>query len=407
MTTIRTEPGDHPTPHIAKLFELAADLLAVVSAEGRFTLVSPSWTRLLGWREDELLAMEVLDLIHPDDHRAAVTAMQEPADGAAHRDLLVRCGTADGDWRRIAWHVRWTGDGWYAAGRDVTEHQVLAHRALHDPLTGLPNRLALGDRLSVALARQTRAGTVVAVLFVDLDHFKLINDAHGHAVGDEVLRASADRIGAALRAADTVARLGGDEFVVLAEGLAGEDEAVALAERLIAGFAAPLEVAGEQLPMTPSVGIAVARAGTGRGPEDLLREADIAMYRAKSAGRGRAALYDARMSAAVAEQQLIAGELRHALDRGELWVAYQPIVALRDGTVTGVEALLHWDHPTRGAVEPTRFIPLAEENGLVADIGAWVLDQAVQQAARWRAAGRNLTVAVNVSTHQLLDPRFP
>jgi diguanylate cyclase (GGDEF)-like protein len=280
----------------------------------------------------------------------------------------------------------------------------LAHQAVHDALTGLPNRLQVADRLEQALARSAETGFEVAVLFIDLDRFKLINDGRGHAAGDELLMAVADRLRGVVRAGDIVARFGGDEFVVVCEDQTADFEAALVAGRIIDALQKPLVVDGQEIFLSASIGIAMAD-GTGT-PESLLRDADAAMYRAKEKGRARCEFFDATMRTEALDHLETQSALHRALERDELRVFYQPVVDLASGLVTGVEALVRWEHPQHGLVPPASFIPLAEETGLIVPIGAWVLDEAMAQAARWRERswGRSLTVNVNLSARQLRQP---
>jgi diguanylate cyclase (GGDEF)-like protein len=243
------------------------------------------------------------------------------------------------------------------------------------------------------------------VLFLDLDRFKTVNDSLGHGAGDELLIAVAWRLDGCLRSADSPARLGGDEFAVLLEDLAGVDEAVLVAERISQALGRPLELAGREVFLSASMGIAV---GSGR-PDDLLRQADVAMYRAKAEGKGRAVVFEASMDSEVVERLELEGDLQHALERDELVVFYQPVVALDGATLAGFEALVRWRHPTRGLVPPGHFIPLAEETGLVVDLGRHVLRTACLQAAAWNAAfprGALRLMSVNLSGRQLEDPNI-
>jgi diguanylate cyclase (GGDEF)-like protein/PAS domain S-box-containing protein len=279
------------------------------------------------------------------------------------------------------------------------------HRALHDPLTGLPNRALFLDRLGHALER--RAGGTVAVLFMDLDHFKVINDSLGHEAGDRLLCAFAPRLQETLRPSDTVARFGGDEFVVLCEDLGGAEDAVHLAERILAGLATPLTVGSHELFTSATIGLAVARAGD--TPEGLIRDADAAMYRAKARGRGRYELFDQAMRERVSERLEIENSLRRALADGDLELHFQPIVALADHSIVGAEALLRWHHPERGWISPADFIPIAEESGLIVPIGEWVLEEAARLALRWPAPAPGASqpqVAVNLSARQVAHPGF-
>jgi diguanylate cyclase (GGDEF)-like protein/PAS domain S-box-containing protein len=289
-----------------------------------------------------------------------------------------------------------------AIHRHAREDEI-RHQALHDALTGLPNRVLFMDRLAHALAGLERREGAAAVLFLDIDRFKLVNDSLGHQAGDDLLTAVAPRLQAALRPTDTVARFGGDEFGILIEDVAGEREAAEVAERLAAGFARPFLVAGSDHFVTVSIGIVVAEGG-GHSPDELLRNADAAMYRAKDRGRARYELYDEVMRARAVGRLRIENELRRALERDELRLHYQPVVNLRDGSISGVEALLRWEHPQRGLVAPGDFIPVAEESGLIEPIGAWVLEQACTQAAAWQARRPDaapLGVSVNLSARQV------
>jgi diguanylate cyclase (GGDEF)-like protein len=295
------------------------------------------------------------------------------------------------------------------AVRDVTERELaaetLAHRASHDPLTGLPNRSLFLDRLEHALARARRSRGQLAVLFLDLDGFKLVNDSCGHDVGDLLLRALAPRLSAALRPGDTIARFGGDEFVVLCEDLADEDAAVRIAQRLSAACSRPLVIGGQEHLVTVSAGIALLREGQEASASDLLKNADAAMYSAKASDTHRIEVFDDGLGAKLLERIGIESDLRRALERDELRLLYQPVMSLRGETIVGVEALLRWQHPTRGLLEPSEFIGVAESSGLIVPIGGWVIWEACRQAAAWRdAAPRRepIYVSVNLSRQQVV-----
>jgi diguanylate cyclase (GGDEF)-like protein len=273
----------------------------------------------------------------------------------------------------------------------------LRHQALHDALTGLPNRALIMDRAEQMLAHARRNGTEASAMFMDLDGFKGVNDTFGHPVGDELLRTVATRIAGVLRETDTIGRLGGDEFVVLVEGGAAE-----IADRILEVLRAPFDLGtGSEITLTTSIGIAT---GDREAAKDLLRDADIALYEAKGAGRNRYAEFRHEMHIAAHDRLALENDLRGAITRDELFLVYQPILDLDTGEVVAVEALLRWQHATRGLVPPSEFIALAEDSGLIVEIGAWVLETACEQAALWAARGRPVPISVNVSARQFDDP---
>jgi diguanylate cyclase (GGDEF)-like protein len=272
----------------------------------------------------------------------------------------------------------------------------------------LANRALFEEHLVQALARARRHHQPVAVLFLDLDDFKTINDSLGHEAGDELLRAVAIRIAGVVRAEDTAARLGGDEFAVLAETSQHEDEAQLIATRLLSALAEPFEVAGRELHVSASLGLAWSDGSI--GVRELMRDADTAMYAAKDTGKNRVRTFESGMHRRVVDRFELTGELQRALEQRQFELDYQPIVNLQTGEISGAEALVRWSHPTRGRVAPAEFIPLAEETGLIVPIGEWILRTACEQASRWRRALPDrapFKLGVNVSTRQLQDPGFP
>ncbi len=298
-----------------------------------------------------------------------------------------------------------------AIARDMSAQKEfeaqLEHQATHDPLTGLPNRALLLDRLSMALARSTRSGRTVAILFLDLDHFKVVNDSLGHGYGDQLLVRIAERLSESLRPGDTVARFGGDEFIVLCEDLEDPAEATSISERVATAVSSPAALHDTEVFITASIGIAVAHS-TDVDPEHLLRDADAAMYQAKDKGRSRTEVFDARLRTRAVDRLELENALRRAIDRDELTVRYQPKVALASGKIVGFEALIRWDHPRRGLLEPADFLAIAEETRLIVPIGNWVARQACGVLARVQAltGSAEMMACINLSARQLPHPRL-
>ncbi len=284
--------------------------------------------------------------------------------------------------------------------RVVTRTAELHHQALHDALTGLPNRTLVLDRIDQMLERSRRANTSCAVLYMDLDGFKAVNDSFGHGVGDRLLQAVALRVSGVLRHTETVGRMGGDEFVVLAESENPEFSAEDLAQRLLEAVREPFQIDAIALAITVSIGIAT---GDRASPGELLRDADMALYEAKAAGKDRSAPFRADLQYGLQDRLELELDLRFALERDEYRLVYQPVHDLKIGLLVGVEALVRWHHPTRGVVAPDAFVPVLEDSGAIIDVGRWVLNEACRQTAAWHEHGETLHVAVNVSSRQLDD----
>jgi diguanylate cyclase (GGDEF)-like protein/PAS domain S-box-containing protein len=393
---------------IARLFEMTSDLLATISLDGTFTLLNPAWERVLGWTLQELQAQPMQEFIHPDDVEQTLALMLAGGQHPAQLENFTnRYRHRDGSWRWLLWSARRDGDTWYAAAKDVTDRMWLERQALHDPLTHLPNRLLLMDRTLQALARLHRSHGLVALLFIDLDRFKAVNDSFGHDVGDRLLISVSERLGEMMRDSDTVARLGGDEFVILGEDIESDAEALALAERVLETLNEPFMVGSSKVPMPASIGVSVSHDPEA-DPEDMLREADVAMYRAKGGGGSRLELFDESLRSEITAHMEIEKRLLHALPRQELLLAYQPIVPLAGGRAVGCEALVRW-HPD-GAEEaniddllPATFLPQAQDSELIVHIGDWVLYTACAQAAAWRRQGIAIPVSVNVAARELTE----
>jgi diguanylate cyclase (GGDEF)-like protein/PAS domain S-box-containing protein len=399
------------------LIEHSSDVITVLSPDLTIRWQSPSVAQLLGHDPDHLLGRLLTDLTHPEDAAEVERVLNGSAARAGAVMLSARFAHAEGGWRYLeAIAEDRVADpsvgGIVLSLRDVTARQALEdelrHQAFHDSLTGLANRALFEDHLVQALARARRHHQPVAVLFLDLDDFKTINDSLGHEAGDELLRAVAIRIAGVVRAADTAARLGGDEFAVLAETFAEEHDARMIAARLLEELAHPFAVAGRELRVSASIGLAWSDGSI--GVKELMRDADTAMYAAKDSGKNTMRVFETGMHRRVVDRLELTGELQRALDQGQFELDYQPVVNLETGQIYGVEALVRWAHPERGRVAPVEFIGLAEETGLIVPLGAWILQTACEQASRWNRALPDrppITIGVNVSTRQLHDPAFP
>jgi diguanylate cyclase (GGDEF)-like protein/PAS domain S-box-containing protein len=401
-------------------FDYAAIGMALVSTEGRWLQVNRSLCAILGYAEPELLGMTFQEITHPDELASVLSHVRQMLEGTMptcqtekryiHKDghvvwiylSISRVGGAQGADSRLIFQIQDITD------RKLAERRLL-HDAFHDALTGLSNRALFIDRLKLALARHKRLGADhFAVLFLDLDRFKVINDSLGHAIGDQLLVGIARRLETCLRPGDTVARLGGDEFTILLEDVTDSREVTAIAQRIQKELALPFNLGGHEVFTTASIGIAPSTIGYER-PDDVLRDADTAMYRAKSLGKSRYEIFDKEMHTRAVNLLHLETDLRRALDRREFTVYYQPIVTLETGVVQGFEALLRWRHPVHGFISPVEFIPVAEETGLILPVGRWALEEACRQMREWQAQfprASGMYVSVNLSGRQFANPEL-
>jgi diguanylate cyclase (GGDEF)-like protein/PAS domain S-box-containing protein len=399
------------------LIRNSSDVVAISDLEGRATYISPGVESVLQIPPEDLLGAEGQALVHPDDLTIYTEHLKRIGDnpGVLVR-MVARFPHADGSWRWLdIASTNLTDDpdiqGVISNVRDITDarnfQEELAHQASHDELTGLINRSLFVRTTDAALAGDAGDPERSVVLLVDLDDFKSINDELGHSVGDALLRAVGDRLRDGVRPEDTVARLGGDEFAVLLRDV-DPGQRMEIARRLLDELTMPFSAGGHELLVRASVGVA---PGASRADAaEVLRRADVAMYVAKGRGRGRCTEFDEAMDRRASEHARLAADLSAAIDRNELSLVYQPIVALPDGELAAVEALVRWTHPVRGVVSPVEFVPVAERTGLIVPLGAWILYEACAQGAAWlrelgpAAPGR---ISVNVSARQLIEPDFP
>jgi diguanylate cyclase (GGDEF)-like protein/PAS domain S-box-containing protein len=390
--------------------------------DGNATFVNPAAARMTGWEAEELVGRPQHEALHHTKPDGAPYPRQQCPIHAALQDGATHSGEDEMFWRKdgTSFPVEYESTpilqdgevvGAVVTFKDITERKALEeqlhHQAFYDPLTGLPNRALFMDRLEHALAHAKRWGSMVAVLFIDLDNFKIINDSLGHKAGDQLLRAVAERLEAHLRPEDTAARLGGDEFTILVEDVASVGDAVQVAERIADVLQQPIALEEQEVFATISTGIA-HNSPASEYPADILRHADLAMYRAKHRGKARYEVFEPSMDAEAVERLLLETGLRRALIRQQLRVYYQPIVALENDKVTGVEALLRWEHPQRGLLLPEEFLSIAEETGLIVRIGQWVLREACEQSRIWQDRYPDtppLTISVNLSTRELFHPK--
>ncbi|HEY8601054.1 MAG TPA: EAL domain-containing protein [Thermomicrobiales bacterium] len=399
------------------LIHNANDIIAIMQPDGTRSYASPALQRTLGYPDDVELPAGNFDLVHPDDLPAIQVGVRECL-RAPHTqvEIAYRLRAYDGSWSHFEAIITNLLDNEVIGGIVVNSRNVTArkeaeaqllHWAFHDPVTALPNRQLFMDRTAQALGRARRTTGAVAVITVDLDRFKLINDSLGHRVGDELLAAVGARLLHAAREGDTVAHLGGDLFALLIEDLRDAGEALSIAERLRIALLCPFTAGEREVVVSVSLGIALSARGR-HSAEDLLRDADRALSRAKELGKARCELFDAQSGAAAVERLELEQDLRRALDTDALHLHFQPQLDLRTGRLDGFEALVRWTDPRRGNVPPGQFIPVAEETGLILPLGRWMLTAACRQARCWaRHDGGAPIVAVNLSVREFQHPDLP
>jgi len=399
-----------------QLIENTSDIISIVEPSGLIRYQSPSVVRVLGIDPTQMIGKRLFEFVHPDDQenmeRLFAKLLETPGESLA---VEARYRHSEGHWRsleQVATNL--TGQpgvrGILLNSRDITERReeqlkldFLAH---HDPLTNLPNRSVFDERLNCAISLASRSASKLAVLFLDLDRFKIINDTLGHRVGDQLLITVGQRLSHVIRECDLVARWGGDEFTLLLPKINSTNDAVKASQRIIASLSAPIKCMDHEFYITGTIGISIYPT-SGRDAETLVRNADTAMYRAKEGGKNYFQVYTAAMTNGAAERLSLETSMRKALERGEFVLNYQPQLDIRTGKITGVEALVRWQHPHRGLIPPGEFITLAEETGLIVPLGEWVLSEACKQAVKFNIAGRApVRVAVNLSARQIYRKDF-
>ena len=399
------------------------DIIYTLDGNGRFTFLNDRVEPLLGYRKESLIGQHYSALIFLEDLESARYILNEKRSGdRASRDMELRVRHniesklltlefssfgmyEEGLTDQPARHV-----GTYGVAKDVTERkkaeQIISYQAYHDQLTGLANRILFKDHLDLAIAQAKRNQKMLAVMFLDLDRFKVVNDTLGHVIGDSLLKKVASRLKACLREGDTLARQGGDEFTLLLPQIEDREDAIRTVEKMIKSFDVPFQIDGHELYVTISIGVALYPVD-GESIDILIKNADIAMYDSKAKGRNRFQCYSGRMNVSFAEKLSIEMQMRKAIDRQEFRVFYQPQIRVGTGRISGMEALVRWSSPLHGSLSPLEFIPLAEETGLILSIGEFVLKSACEQAMLWKNAGLPpLRMAVNISSQQIEQDGF-
>jgi diguanylate cyclase (GGDEF)-like protein/PAS domain S-box-containing protein len=406
----------------SSLVQNSSDVVMVIEPDTRIGYLTPSIENVFGYSPDELEGTRFADLLHPDDKTRILTFLQTVAKDAESHFGLTECRVLhkNGSWIHVETlptnlladeNVR----GIVLNTRDISERKAfeeqLSHQAFHDSVTNLANRALFRDRVEHALERQQREDRPLAVVFLDLDDFKTINDSLGHAAGDELLFQVGERLKECLRSADTAARLGGDEFAILLEDVGEGVEAAEVAERIMGSLEGPFMLEDKEVFVRASAGIVIGDSAAleATGAEDLLRNADVAMYMAKEQGKGRYQVFEASMHTTVLERLELKADLQRAVENKEFTLHYQPVIILKTGRISGFEALVRWNHPQRGLVPPLSFIPLAEETGIIVQLGRWVLEEACRQIKTLQNAYPHdppLSMAVNLSARQLQRPEI-
>ncbi len=391
------------------LVETAQDVIFTVAPDGTLTSLNPAFESITGWACGDWLGRAFPPLVHPDELTYALEIFRRVLSGetvAYELRILSRSGEwVTGEFTAAPLVKDEVVTGLFGIARDITERKkaenTIRQLAYHDGLTALPNRALFEDRLKVALAQAHRNKQMLAVMFLDLDRFKLVNDTLGHGGGDKLLKSVAGELSGIIREGDTVARVGGDEFTLLLLGITRQEDAGEVADRILEILRRPRLIDGQEFSVTTSIGVTMYPVD-GADSESLLRNADTAMYRAKERGRDNCQFYTPAMNAGILRRLALENDLRHALDRDEFRVQYQPIADTATGQIVGAEALLRWHHPERGVISPDEFIPFAEETGLIVPIGEWVLREACFQNRAWQEAGYPaIRVTVNLSARQL------
>ena len=409
------------------LVQHASDIILVVASDGTVSYASPAFETILGYKTHESIGMLMNTIMHDEDVARFGRIDDETPAGAGTAHAETRLRHHDGSW--LWFEVTFTNlfddpsvEGWVANLRDISERkhseealsqaqEVLKYEAAHDAMTGLLNRASFTDRVAASLEVEQPTGRLAAVLFIDLDHFKIINDSLGHAAGDELLVTVAQRLRHTLRPGDLLARFGGDEFVVLCARVLGDSAVAEIAQRLISAVAEPILIGNDEVFVTASIGFALANEAD--TAETLLRHTDAAMYQAKHDGRARAVMFRPDHHGSAVAALRTGNDLHRALHRDELVLHYQPIIDLRTGRVIGFEALMRWNHPERGLLAPSEFIAFAEETGLIVPMGMWALETACRQTAYWQSVrdrtpdAPQLSISVNLAARQVSDRTLP